>query len=372
MTGPFPRSLAEIPTPALLLDLEALDANLRRMADRSRELGVALRPHVKTHKCLEVAERQRELGARGFTVSTLYEARTFAEAGFTDLTWAFPLIPGRAEEAVRLAGKCRLGLTVDSREAIEALETAGSRAGARPLRTWLKVDSGYGRAGVDPHGDEGPRLAEAIHGSRALSLAGILSHAGHTYRGRSPEEVRAAAEEEREVMVGFADRLRGSGIPVEEVSVGSTPGMARVRGLDGVSEARPGNYAFHDHTQVRLGTCPLRACALTVLSTVVSSRPGRERCVLDAGALALSKEAAPGDPPAYGFPFADPEAGAPDSEVAIVSVSQEHGILNRRLPVGSRVRILPIHACLTAACFDEYHVVRGEEVLGRWRVRRGR
>lgn len=368
MSSDPPRRLEEIPTPALLLDLDALEANLARMAARCRELGVRLRPHVKTHKCVEVAERQQASGASGITVSTLHEARVFGRRGFDDRTWAFPLPASRAREAAELADGSGLALTVDSPEAIAHLERIG-----RPCRVWLEVDCGYGRSGVDPDAPRALRAAEALDRSPTLMLAGLLTHAGHAYAGRTPDEIAAAAEQERAVTVGFAERLRSTGIPVPEVSVGSTPGMARVRRLDGVTEARPGNYAFYDYTQVLLGSCQVDDCALTVLATVISSRPGADRCVVDAGALALSKDTGPEwAPPGYGRILADGPRPALREHVRVASVSQEHGILDARLPLGERVRILPNHACLTAACFDAYHAVRGDEIAAVWRIERAR
>lgn len=361
-----PHTIHELATPALLLDLEILEANLRRMADRAAALHVALRPHIKTHKCVEIAERQRASGAVGITVSTLYEARVFARHGFDDITWAFPVILGRIPEAVCLADRVRLGLTADSPEAVEALEATG-----RALRVWLEVDCGHGRSGVDPSAAEGVELARRIHASSTLSFAGILTHSGHAYGARSPEEAAAVAEEERSVMVAFASRLRDRDIDVPEVSVGSTPAMSRARSLEGVTEARPGNYAFHDHTQTLLGSCGVGDCALTVLSSVVSR--GRDHAVVDAGALALSKDTGPAwSPTHYGRVFSDEGAASLRDDVRVTSVSQEHGILDRPLAVGTRVRILPNHSCLTAANFDRYHVVRGEEVVDAWAVWRGR
>ena len=288
----FPPS---IPTPALLLDLDVLESNLARMARRSRELGVALRPHVKTHKCVQIAERQRAFGAHGFTVSTLEEARVFAQHGFHDLTWAFPAVLARLEELAGLPRGVRLGLTVDSGEAIEAIESL-----ERSYSVWLKVDCGYGRAGVEPQSEAGVELAAALAGSPRLEFAGILSHSGHAYRAASTSEIAAIAGQERELMVDFAARLRAAGIACPAVSVGSTPSMARVRHLTDVTEVRPGNYALHDYTQLRLGSCDVVDCALTVLASVVSSRPAAGRCVTDAGALALSKDAGPDDPVHFG------------------------------------------------------------------------
>jgi D-serine deaminase-like pyridoxal phosphate-dependent protein len=339
------------------------------MAERARRLGVTLRPHVKTHKCVEVAGRQRALGARGITVSTLYEAQVFAEYGFDDITWAFPVVLSRLDEAAALAERLQLGLVVDSGEAVDALERS-----RHPFLVWLKVDSGYHRAGVDPCAEGSVEIARRLAASPSLKFLGLLTHSGHAYHGRSRAEVVAVAEQERQVMVDFATRLREAGIRVPCVSVGSTPAMSVVPRLAGVDEARPGNYVFYDYMQCVIGSCTPVDCALTVLSSVVSSQPGAQHSVIDAGALALSKD--PGSELAQkasmGEIYADYRAGRLDSDVRVVGLSQEHGRVNRRLPVGSRVRVLPNHSCLTAAHFDEYHVVRGDKVVERWKIWRGR
>jgi D-serine deaminase-like pyridoxal phosphate-dependent protein len=361
-------TLEALPTPALLLDLDVVERNLRSMAGRASSLGVVLRPHVKTHKCIELAERQRALGVSGITVSTLYEARVFADRGFKDITWAFPVILSRLGEVRELAARVTLRVVADSPEAVDAL--AGIVSPERPLHVWLKVDCGYHRAGVDPAAPESMRLAEKIAAAPGLLFDGLLSHSGHAYHGGSRLEIAAIAEEERSVMAGFAERLRGLGIAVPAVSVGSTPAMSVVESLEGVTEARPGNYVFFDFTQAVLGSCAVGDCGVTVLASVVSSRSGQS--VVDAGALALSKDTGPSGVETMGEIFADYAAGALDAETRLVSLSQEHGIVSSRLPVGSRVRILPNHSCLTVACFDEYQVVRGGEVVDRWKIWRGR
>lgn len=361
-------SLDGLPTPALLLDLDVVERNLRCMAGRASSLGVALRPHIKTHKCIELAERQRALGVSGITVSTLYEARVFADHGFDDITWAFPVILSRLSEVRELASRVTLRVVADSPEAVDAL--AGLAGPERPLHVWLKVDCGYHRAGVDPAAPESVRLAERIARAPSLLFDGLLSHSGHAYQGASRQEIAAVAEEERAVMAGFAERLRGAGVEVQGVSVGSTPSMSAVERLDGVTEARPGNYAFFDFTQVALGSCAVRDCGVTVLASVVSSRSGRS--IVDAGALALSKDTGHPRHETLGEIFADYETGALEPDVRLISLSQEHGIVNAPLPVGSRVRILPNHSCLTVACFDEYQVVRGGEIVDRWKIWRGR
>lgn len=368
--------LDELPTPALLVDLDRLEANLRRMQARCDRLGVALRPHAKTHKCLEVARRQRELGARGLTVSTLAEARAFADGGFDDLTWAFPVIPSRLPEAVELARRVTLRLTLDAPEALAAVEEAARGAGLR-LHVHLEVDCGDHRSGVDPGSDGAVDLARALAASEHAVFDGLLTHSGHAYRARSRAEAAAVAEEERAVMVGLAKRLRGEGIDVPTVSVGSTPAMAAAEDLTGVTEARPGNYAYFDLTQVAIGSCGVADCALTVLATVVSSRPAGPRkghAVIDAGALALSKDPGPEDvePSGFGRVYRTLDGVALDPHLHVASISQEHGVLSAPLPPGTRIRVLPNHSCLTNACFDQVHAVRGREVVDTWKVWRGR
>ena len=363
-----PRRIDDLPTPSLLLDLDILASNLRSMQRRADDLGVRLRPHVKTHKCLEIANLQRDMGARGITVSTLEEARAFARHGFTDITWAFPLNPSRVSEAIELATEIDFAVTVDSATAIDSLE---ARA-VRPVGVWIEVDCGYGRSGIDPESGEALDLARRIQGSTALELRGALTHAGQTY-GASPADIPALAEHERSVMVAFGDRLESAGLGRVTLSVGSTPGMTRVARLDGIDEARPGNYALFDYTQVRLGSCGIDDCAATVLATVVSSHPDRGRSVADCGALVLSKDPGPDrEPTHYGRLFSDLDRGALDPEARIVSVSQEHAVLSRSFPVGTKIRVLPHHSCLTVAHFDAFTTVRGRRVLGTWKIWRAR
>src|SRR5574341_312041 len=213
MTGPA------ITTPALLLHLEVVERNLAWMAGRARELGVALRPHVKTHKCLELGRRQRAHGARGVTVATLVEAETFLAAGFDDVTWAFPLDPTHLPRVRRLAERGTLRVVTDDLETARALRGSG-------LHVWLKVDCGYHRAGVDPASPYGLEAARELGRERGLVFDGILSHSGHAYHTTGKPEAAAVAEEERRVMVWFAELLRKDGIPVRGVSVGSTTNSA--------------------------------------------------------------------------------------------------------------------------------------------------
>ena len=367
-------TFSELATPALVIDVDKLDANLARMSAKASDLKVHLRPHIKTHKCIEIGLRQRDLGSTGITVSTLHEAAVFADHGFNDITWAFPLILSRIDEARRLAETCTLRLVIDSMEALETLEASGA-----PFRVWLKVDCGYHRAGVDPNGELGPDLAQRLSSSSVLVFDGILTHSGQSYEVEGSDHLRKVAEQERSIMVAFADRLRARGIEVPAVSIGSTPAISVVEDLDGIDEVRPGNYAFYDGTQAALGSCQISDCAVTVIASVVSSPRSATHSVIDAGALALSKDTLPEDkspsgstPAQMGQIFGHYDTARMSPSQRLYGLSQEHGLVTGSLPVGSRLRILPNHSCLTVACFDEFVVVKGTEIVDRWKIWRGR
>ena len=360
----------DVETPALLLYRDVMERNLKHMADRARRLGVSLRPHIKTHKCLELGRRQVAYGAHGITVSTLFEAEAFVRGGFTDLTWAFPLDPSHVAHVQRVA---QAGATV--RVILDDLDTAKALAGSG-LHVWLKVDCGYHRAGVDPSSRYGLEVARELGVERGLVFDGILSHSGHAYRTRNTNEAAQIADQERQVMVWFAELLRKDGLPVPGVSVGSTPAMAAVKSLTGVTEARPGNYIFYDRTMVLIGCCDPQDVAVSVLATVVSHQPGASHFVVDAGALSLSKDLGPthvGLEPAFGAVKDHPE-------LTVASVSQEHGLIRAaaaaaiegKFKVGQQIEIIPNHSCLTEAHFDEYVVIEGGRVMDRWHIERGR
>ena len=360
----------DVETPALLLYRDVMERNLKHMADRARRLGVSLRPHIKTHKCLELGRRQVAYGAHGITVSTLFEAEAFVRGGFTDLTWAFPLDPSHVAHVQRIG---QAGATV--RVILDDLDTAKALAGSG-LHVWLKVDCGHHRAGVDPSSRYGLEVARELGAERGLMFDGILSHSGHAYRTRNTDEAAQIAEQERQVMVWFAELLRKDGLPVPSVSVGSTPAMTAAKSLTGVTEARPGNYIFYDRTMVLIGCCEPQDVAVSVLATVVSHQPGASHFVVDAGALSLSKDLGPthvGLEPAFGAVKDHPE-------LTVASVSQEHGLIRAaasaaiegKFKVGQQIEIIPNHSCLTEAHFDEYVVIEGGRVMDRWHIERGR
>jgi D-serine deaminase-like pyridoxal phosphate-dependent protein len=370
---------ADLQTPCALVDLDAVERNTAAMSERVARLGSRLRPHVKTHKTLEAARLQVRGAFGGITVSTLAEARFFARAGFRDITYAVPIAPARMREAVELGRSIgRLSLLLDSEAAMRALESCSASQQVR-APVFLKIDCGNHRAGVDPTSHEARKLVADLAASKHLDFRGVLAHAGHAYACRDRDEIARVAREERNVTVGFAERLRAEGIRVEEVSIGSTPTMSLAEDLTGVTEVRPGNYVFFDAFQAAIGSCALADAAFTVLTTVISSYPDRRRLVIDAGALALSKD--PGaryvDAQA-GFGVLLTERGEPLAGLRLSGLSQEHGHIEAgpeadlsELPVGARLRVVANHSCLTAALFDRYLAVRGGELVGEWRPVRG-
>jgi len=368
-------------TPCVLIDLERLEKNISDMAKRAKEGGVSLRPHIKTHKCIEIGKKQIEKGAQGITVSTLGEAEVFANAGFSDITYAVPLAPDKFDGVRRISEKTHLNVLVDHSNIVDWLGVFCKETGIE-LDVLVKVDCGYPRCGVDPGSPAAINLVKKIHKNPNLNFSGILTHAGHSYNMATVAEIKNIAKQEQDVMIRFAERLKAESTELtpEVVSIGSTPTIRFAEKFqEGITEIRPGNYVFFDYTQVALGSCKVTDCGLTILSSVISSNP--DRVVIDAGATALSKDKGPThiEPNAgYGKVIKDYLAGLLDAGLVIDSLSQEHGKLiftEKTKPGfqhGEKIRILPNHSCLTANLFDHFNVVKGDSVVDKWRVHRGR
>jgi D-serine deaminase-like pyridoxal phosphate-dependent protein len=312
------------------------------------------------------------------TTSTLAEVWAFAQNGFSDFTYAVPIEQGKFAEAIEIVKSgAKLNALTDNVEIPPALNEAAKAAGVR-LDVFLKVDCGYHRCGVEPRAEEAVAIPRSIAAASNLNFAGILTHAGHSYHARSTEELAAIARHERDSMVGLADKLRRSGIEVPTVSIGSTPTITHVDHLRGVTEVRPGNYIFFDAFQATLGSCGFEDCALTVLAAVTHHDRARRKIVVDAGAIALSKDRGPVELDAgcgYGRVL-DLEGG--ELGLRVGELSQEHGVFYvpdeatfERLRVGSRVRILANHSCLSAAQHAHFHVLENGKITDRWTIHRG-
>ncbi len=370
--------LQTLKTPCLILDVERLKRNAARMNALVSSNGVRLRPHVKTHKCVEVARIQTAGHSGEVTVSTLAEARAFAAHGFSDFIYAVPIEPGKFAEVIDFVKRdIKLACITDDPEIPSQLNDAARRAGVK-LDLFLKVDCGYHRCGVEPHTKEALEIPHRIAAAANLHFAGILTHAGHSYHCRSKAELAAVAAKERDVMKALAAQLREAGIEVPTISIGSTPSITAVDHLDGIDEVRPGNYIFFDAFQATLGSCRFDDCALTVLAAVTHRDAQRRKIILDAGAIALSKDRGAVELDAncgYGrvLDVAGNELG-----VRVNSLSQEHGacIVDDettfdKLKVGTRVRALANHSCLTAAQHSHFHILEGERLVDRWQIHQG-
>ena len=363
-------SLDSLPTPAALIDLDRLEANCAWMSRRFSELGVALRPHVKTHKIPAIARLQVLGHDAGVTVSTLAEARAFTEAGFDDLCWALPLPPARADEALDLAGQVSLCLLVDHPRTAGLLEQAAAQAG-RKVRVRLELDCGYGRTGVRASDPGSLALARQLRDSPNLDFEGLLTHAGQAYGARDIGQIGQIAALETRAAVGFSQALRASWIEVRVVSTGSTPTCRRGRDFQGVTEVRPGNYALFDLHQAAIGSCEVDEIALEVLASVIGVY--EDRVVLDAGALALSKDAGASHAGLRGYGMVL-DLQRRELPLELVSLSQEHGIAQGDpgdLQPGDRVRILPNHSCLVTALHPVVWGVREGRVVESWSPVRG-
>jgi D-serine deaminase-like pyridoxal phosphate-dependent protein len=375
------RPVASVNTPFLALDPERMERNIARLGARLQKLGVAARPHMKTHKSIEVGRRMsREIGP--ITVSTLREAEQFADAGFRDIVYAVGIAPSKLArvEALRRRG-VNLAVILDSEAAARAVADASRRSGDR-IPALIEIDADDHRAGLSPDDPEILTIARALVEGGA-ELRGVLVHAGESYGCTTPEALEAAAENERAAVVGVAERLRAAGLPCPAVSVGSTPTSHFARDLDGVTEVRAGVYIFQDLVMAGIGVCTLDDIAISVVASVIGHRPEKGWIITDAGWMAMSRDrgtAAQAVDQGYGVVTS--MDGTPYEDLVVVRTSQEHGTMAIRpgsgaslpeLPVGTRVRVYPNHACATAAQHERYVVfpTGSDEVTAEWEIFRG-
>jgi D-serine deaminase-like pyridoxal phosphate-dependent protein len=344
--------------------------NIARVQALAAGAGAGLRPHAKTHKSPTVARWQIDAGAVGIACAKIGEAEVFAEAGVRDIRLPYPVNPANAERLIALMDRAAISIIVDHPDVMRGWSEAMKRAG-RTLDVLIKVDVGFHRCGIDPHGDALGfiQTASALPG---LRLRGLLSHAGHAYHAASEDHLRAIAKEEAETLADLKARAGKSGIALDEISVGATPTLRFSAGQPGVTELRPGNYVYFDRTQVALGAASLDDCALTVLATVVAKHPGR--IILDSGSKTLTNDQARGILPAAGYGAvlageSDPhDRGREiDEALTIERLSEEHATVRvngtTRLEPGDRVRVVPNHSCVISNLVDVVRLVEGDQVL---------
>jgi D-serine deaminase-like pyridoxal phosphate-dependent protein len=371
------RSLEQLETPALLLDEARMDRNIERMRSQLRPLGVSFRPHVKTSKCIDVARRMMETAQGPITVSTLLEAEHFAAHGVKDILYAVCIAPNKLDHVAALQDQgVRLTLILDCMETARLLAERMRRTG-RAFEVMIEIDSDGHRSGVKPDAPELIDIGRFLTDG-GVSVRGVLTHAGASYDSASVPAIRAMAERERAAAVHAAQRLRAAGIPCPVVSVGSTPTALFAEHLEGVTEVRAGVFVFFDLVMAGLDVCRVDDIAVSVLATVIGHQREKGWTLLDAGWMAMSRDRGTARQPVdQGYGLVCDLDGRPLNDFILIDANQEHGIMAHRsgqpdrgghLPVGTQVRILPNHACSTAAQYPRYNVVDSQRaVTATWR-----
>jgi D-serine deaminase-like pyridoxal phosphate-dependent protein len=368
--------LHSLETPALLLDRACMARNIQRMQAQVDALGCRLRPHVKTSKSWPVVQAQRAAGAASITVSTLKEAEQFFAQGERDILYAVALAPNKVAHALDLRARgCDLAVIVDSVAAARAVASAVASAGM-PLPTLVEVDSDGHRSGVRPGDPLLLEIGQVLHA--AGSLAGVMTHAGGSYDLDTPQALQAMAAQERDAVLACAAALRAAGLPCPRVSVGSTPTALSATDLTGVTEVRAGVYVFFDLVMAGIGVCSERDIALSVLTSVIGHQPAKGWIIVDAGWMAMSRDRGTAKQTVdHGYGAVCAADGQPLPTLWMGAANQEHGIVSMRdgscpadlparFPVGTLLRVLPNHACATAAQHDAYRVLDGGAIVDSW------
>jgi D-serine deaminase-like pyridoxal phosphate-dependent protein len=339
--------IASLETPVPVIDLDIVEHNLVRMQDYARAHGLALRPHIKTHKLPYFAKRQVELGAIGITCQKLGEAEVMAEAGLDDILISYPLIgAAKARRLASLTAKARMRVAIDNPMALETIAAAAAEAHA-PIGVLVEFDSGMNRTGVT-----------SVEAALAL-IAQVKEKPGLRFDGLMTYPATAASAD-------FIRAVKDAGVDLPIVSGGGTPNWQHKHDIAGLTELRVGTYIYNDRMMVEAGAASLDDCALHVIATVIS-RPEADRAIIDCGSKTLSSDTMPGGKiPGYGLLRDYPDA-------VIDRVSEEHGMVDlsrsaRKPELGERVRILPNHVCVVTNLHNDVVVTRDGLVEGIWPV----
>ncbi|MGK3143744.1 alanine racemase [Pantoea sp. C2G6] len=341
-------------TPYIEVDAARLERNLQQMQLKANAAGVALRPHIKTHKSVWIAQRQLESGARGVTVSKPSEGISFIAGGVRDLLLAYPVIrPQSVAELLRLAAlhQAKITLIADTLQGVAAIAEASQRQPACELAVAIKVDVGLHRIGVNPETDDAVQIADALR-ANGLRFAGLVSHAGHAYGAGHAAAIAEIARQEAALMQQLQKKLQAAGFPDVPLSVGSTPTALAAEIAPSVTEIRPGNYALLDLTACRLGLSRPDQLAMSVITRVVAVND--HYVIIDAGSKMLSSDKGPHGTNASGFGVAADEAG---QTYEVTKLSEEHGFLlyqHHHPAVGSLLRLFPNHSCAVMAQSDSF------------------
>ena len=369
-------NLESLNTPAALIDVERMQRNIARMQQRMNALGVKFRPHVKTTKCEQVVRAQMDAGASGITVSTLKEAEQFFAGGVRDIVYAVGMAPTKLPQALALRRQgCDLKVVADSVACAEAIVAFGREHDER-FEVWIEIDVDGHRSGIAPEDDMLLTVAKILSDG-GMPAGGVLAHAGSSYDYDTHDKLVRIAEQERAGCVRAAERLRAAGLPCNVVSVGSTPTALAAEHLQGVTEVRAGVYVMFDLVMHNVGVNDISEIALSVLTTVIGHQSEKGWAIVDAGWMAMSRDrGTQRQKQDFGYGLVCLETGEVLGEYLMSGANQEHGIISRagsadqqiekRFPVGTRLRILPNHACATGAQHPAYLAVQSDGTVETW------
>ncbi len=369
--------LTDLQTPALVLDSRRLESNAKGMLARMKQAGVRLRPHLKSSKSVDVARIAVGDQGLGITVSTVREASYFFKHGFSDIVYAVGIGPNKLQKVASLLQQgADIKIVLDDAGMANSVASHGLHLGVS-FPALIEIDCDGHRSGVEPDDAALLEIGKILHQESGATLQGVLTHCGESYSTTSLDQIRDWARIEREAVVSSAKRLRDTGLPCPIVSVGSSPTAKFGENFEGVTEVRAGVYLFNDLYQVGLGVCEESDIAISVLTTVIGHNRKHGRIITDAGMLALSQDrSTAGQRVDRGYgTVCRVEDCEPIPGMIVTDVNQEHGLVidtggpmkHDRYPIGTQLRILPSHACTTAASHEKYFVVEGSpEVVHVW------
>ena len=370
------QNLEELDTPCLILDKSLLEKNCQKARKKCRELNTILRPHVKTPKSIEVAKIALDNKEGPITVSTLNEAEYFANAGFKDILYAVCVVPKKLNRLNFIQQKysCMIRMVIDSVFVAQEILNYSKLHNAN-FEILIEIDCGEGRSGLF-HQDQKIRdISRVFAEYEQTNLIGVLTHAGHSYSTKDKNEILSISNIERAEALASIKNFSNFNKMSPVISVGSTPTMFLASNLDGISEIRAGIYMFWDLAQASRGICKIEEIAISVLASVIGHNHQRKRIIIDAGSLALSKDVSANNfmkEAGYGL-VCNPDTGIPFDGLNVSEVHQEHGSIDlestdwfENFPIGSLVRILPNHACLTCAAHEKYNVLENELITESW------
>ncbi|MDA8227781.1 MAG: alanine racemase [Desulfitobacterium hafniense] len=356
-------NIYELDTPCVLIDEEKMISNISRMAKIAVQNRVNLRPHTKTHKVPEIARIQVDAGAAGITVAKVSEAEVMADNGLTDIFIAYPIIGEiKVRRVIELNKRIRLIVGVDSLEGAKALSDAALTSGKK-LEIRLEIDTGMQRTGVLY--DQAKELALEILKLKGLNLTGIYTFRGLIYNGKVTDDCEAAGFEEGRLMADLAEDMRSNGVPIQDVSVGSTPTSEYAAQIPGVTEIRPGTYVFNDSKLVALGVCSIEDCAASILVTAVS-KPVKDLIIIDGGSKTFCMDTPVKSNPGYleghGYIKDHPE-------LVFERFSEEHGMIRIKagqeseIQIGDKLQVIPTHICTAINLHNKAYLSNSGQVV---------